>query len=228
VFPLMEDPNTFREFSIVVRQAVGMSDGWFGSGQNTQEFVQGDDVRAIATAAELHFPMEHTFSFYSMMSWLTSMATRLIDAHGDTGHGNKPEDMNRFTYWIQHLDFEEVQSQADRIRSMALVEVFQTTKKSKCSVCKEGIQRGEVMVCISEREDVRRPPSNDITGRQSNKRHFCTKSECMNQARFPGLSRNAPVVDSVPEGGGADVATELRAIQRSLRPYPNFRPIASD
>lgn len=33
--------------------------------------------------------------------------TRLIYRHGDDGYGDKPADMDRITYWFQHLNLEK-------------------------------------------------------------------------------------------------------------------------
>ena len=64
-------------------------------------------------------------------------AMRNIDMYDDTGFGDKPPDMNRFTYWIQHIDFETIQKQADRIASMPLIEVLKAEKKSKSAEVKQ-------------------------------------------------------------------------------------------
>ena len=33
---------------------------------------------------------------------------QMIDRYGETGFGNKPEDMSPTAYWVQHLDFERM------------------------------------------------------------------------------------------------------------------------
>ena len=217
------DSNMLSHAKFNIVTGVRLSETRFGRGDISEyAWVTDEDVYAVSEVAELHFPVGYTFPYAAMVNWLAGEATARIDRHGDTNYEDQPANMNRFAYQLQYqIDPDEVQAQADHIRSMPLVEVFKTTKKLKCSVCKMDVKRGEIMVYTLYRHAIRRGSDPDISGKPTMKRYCCSNSECLNKIKFRGESRNAPVVNS---GGdeAADVATELQSIQRNAPPYPRF------
>ena len=179
--------------------------------------ITDEDIHAITNVVELYFPAAHTFPFFGMVSWLAGMAAVNIKAYGDTGFGDKPSDMNRFTYWIQHIDVDTIEAQVKRVRSMPLVEVTKVEKASKCSVCKSKIKPGQAKVYVCNREALAR--KDDISGNPSgNARNYCSNPECLQKMQFPREARNAPVVNSGGEET-IDVANMVMSIQCSSPPY---------
>jgi len=76
---------------------------------------------------------------------------RLVDAYGNTGYGNKPENLHRFPYWFQHLCMVELTEFVAGImpkpHSVALTKADKPPSSAlKCTVCKTKIHRGETML----------------------------------------------------------------------------------
>lgn len=217
------DPSLFNDLKSQVRCGIRLSDTRFGRPSNEDYTVSEEDMSAIVAAAELHFEAAYTFEFFALSNWLAGEVYPNIDTFGDDGRGNKPEDMNRFTYWIQHIEFTKIQEQADHIRSLPLIEVFQATKKLPCSVCKSVVTRGGLAVYTCDRHGIRRGPEPNIDGKPSRKRNFCPHPECLGKMKFPGFCRNASVVNSATGEEALDLVAQVQSIQRSASPYPLTR-----
>ena len=97
-------------------EKVKWSNLWFESGLNraamtSAEFAEFKEVCAVAgiPASE-------------QLATLTKMSN-MLDRYGDTGYGDKPDDMSRVAYWFQHVAPEQAPS-ATSVSASAAMEVL--------------------------------------------------------------------------------------------------------
>ena len=190
------------------------------------KFISDDDVRAIIAASEVYFEADHTIQFYTLVGWITRQTYDMIFLHGDNGINNdRPADMNRFSYWYQHLSLDLIVAEVDNIRSFKpCVEVLKTDKAISCDVCKKRVCKNGVVVYTCPRFPVFYSHSmhSDSWKKDKEEKRCCSKSECINKLEFPMTCRRDAVVNSAPDDERAiDVASEVKAVQRSL---PKFAP----
>lgn len=64
-----------------------------------------EDVVAVEEFARVYVsPDSAPLRFKAFFSFCVMKASRLIELYGDDGYGDKPDDLNRMTYWLQHVN----------------------------------------------------------------------------------------------------------------------------
>ena len=71
---------------------------------NGNPSVFEDTEVVLARDAVAVFLPESDSRFLVVFTHVVSRVAQMIGWYGDDGHGNKPKEMPRFTYWFQHLD----------------------------------------------------------------------------------------------------------------------------
>ena len=119
---------------------------------NSSVFEDTEVVEARDTVAV--FLPESDSRFLVVFTHVVSRVAKKIWSYGDDGHGNKPCEMPRFTYWFQHLDTEIsaiVEHLQERPAKLSIVCIDKPASSApKCFTCKEKLVRGDF--ALQERE----------------------------------------------------------------------------
>ena len=63
----------------------------------------------VGIKAEASSLRAERIKYSKTVSAVRAAVERMIDDYGDSGFGDKPEDMCRVVYWLQHLNIERFQ-----------------------------------------------------------------------------------------------------------------------
>ena len=149
----------------------------------------------------------------------------MIGSHGDDGHGDKPKEMPRFTYWFQHQDTAKISAIVEHLQErpakLSIVCIDKPASSApKCFTCKEKLVRGDF--ALQEREYDHRglspkmaPQLVEIISKTNSKEWDwnvrVSKLRCLKTGCCVGFS-TMPVVVVVPSGKEEAARTAIHAV----------------
>ena len=109
-----------------------------------------EDVECAVTATETFLPKSDSRFFHVLRYVSLLIFDKIVHSNG-FGCCDKPDDMPRFQYWFQRLDFALIEAAIENLATKPPVRVIEINKKPpssspKCSACKVKFTRGEQMV----------------------------------------------------------------------------------
>jgi hypothetical protein len=120
---------------------------------NSSVFEDTEVVEARDTVAV--FLPESDSRFPVVFTHVVSRVAQMTGSHGDDGHGDKPKEMPRFTYWFQHQDTAEISAIVEHLQErpakLSIVCIDKPASSApKGNICKEKLVRGDF--ALQERE----------------------------------------------------------------------------
>ena len=193
---------------------------------NGNPSVFEDTEVVLARNAVAVFLPESDSRFLVVFTHVVSRVAQMIGWYGDDGHGNKPKEMPRFTYWFQHLDTAEISAIVEHLQErpakLSIVCIDKPASSApKCFTCKEKLVRGDF--ALQEREydhrGLRVPRWHLSWLKLSAKRirrsgiGMCawSKMRCLKTGCCVGFS-TMPVVVVVPSGKEEAARTAMHAV----------------
>ena len=192
---------------------------------NGNPSVFEDTEVVLAQNAVAVFLPESDSRFPVVFTHVVSRVAQMIGSHGDDGHGDKPKEMPRFTYWFQHQDTAEISAIVEHLQErpakLSIVCIDNPASSApKCFTCKERLVRGDF--ALQEREYDHRglmspkmaPQLVEIISQTNSKewdwrvrwsKMHCLKNGC---AGFSPM----PVVVVVPSGKEEAARTAIHAV----------------
>ena len=87
--------------------------------------------------------------FFPLLGDVSDRVYKLLAHYNDNGHGDKPPDLHRVTYWFQHLDVESIFAARDAIKpkppTNSIVRADRPKSTAfKCRKCKQKLERGQL------------------------------------------------------------------------------------
>ena len=116
-----------------------------------------EDAKAAITFAEAFVNDDARRTFWMAQVVLCHVALSM-QKYGDTGFGDKPPELNRVTYWAQHICTTTLEEAVVEVHHLPIDElvVFESTKPPssapKCKFCKAKIGRGTLALRVSRVE----------------------------------------------------------------------------
>ena len=214
------NPPTPAPTEATIRAAQFVSRVYFNgnpSGFEDTEVVLARDAVAV-------FLPESDSRFLVVFTHVVSRVAQMIGWYGDDGHGDKPKEMPRFTYWFQHQDTAEISAIVEHLQErpakLSIVCIDKPASSApKCFTCKEKLVRGDF--ALQEREYDHRGLSPKMAPQlveiisQTNSKEWdwrvrwskmrCLKTGCV------GFSP-MPVVVVVPSGKEEAARTAIHAV----------------
>ena len=80
---------------------------WWESGLKTAGLNSAEFAEFKEACAVTGIPASEQLATFSKM-------LKMIESYGDTGYGDKPDDMSRIAYWFQHVAPEQAASAASK------------------------------------------------------------------------------------------------------------------
>ena len=122
---------------------------------NGNPSVFEDTEVVLARDAVAVFLPESDSRFLVVFTHVVSRVAQMIGWYGDDGHGDKPKEMPRFTYWFQHQDTAEISAIVEHLQErpakLSIVCIDKPASSApKCFTCKEKLVRGDF--ALQERE----------------------------------------------------------------------------
>ena len=99
--------------------------------------------------------VDDAFRVYWFAQAILCHVANYVDNYGDTGFGDKPPELNRVTYWAQHLPTKALEEATSAIKDVPIdrVAVVESVKPPssapKCKICKTKIARGDLCLRIT-------------------------------------------------------------------------------
>ena len=204
-----DDPPTPAPTEATIRTAQFVSREYFNgnpSGFEDTEVVEARDTVAV-------FLPESDSRFLVVFTHVVSRVAQMIGSYGDDGHGNKPCEMPRFTYWFQHQDTAKISAIVEHLQErpakLSIVCIDKPASSApKCFNCKEKLVCGDF--ALQEREYDHRglrpkmaPHLVEIISKTNSKEWDwsvrVSKTRCLKTGCCVGFS-TMPVVVVVPNG----------------------------
>ena len=117
------------------------------------EFTE-EEMALLAAHTEV-YALRESPTFHAACGLVANRVANLIDRYGDTGYGDKPPDLDRATYWFQHLP-DKIAAEIAALQtppSPLSVEVATRPPSTakKCHGCKRKFERGRLHVVVAQR-----------------------------------------------------------------------------
>ena len=102
--------------------------------------------------------VDDAFRVFWFAQTILCHVANFVDNYGDTGFGDKPPELNRVTYWAQHLPTKALEEATSAIKDVPVdrVAVVESAKPPsaapKCKLCKAKIGRGDLCLRITRVE----------------------------------------------------------------------------
>ena len=192
---------------------------------NGNPSVFEDTEVVLARDAVAVFLPESDSRFLVVFTHVVSRVAQMIGWYGDDGHGDKPEEMPRFTYWFQHQDTAKISAIVEHLQErpakLSIVCIDKPASSApKCFTCKEKLVRGDF--ALQEREYDHRglspkmaPHLVEIISQTNSKewdwRVRVSKMRCLKTGCCVGFSP-MPVVVVVPNGKEEAARTAMHAV----------------
>ena len=114
----------------------------------------GAELAILADHTQLYAPRESP-TFHAACGLVAYSVADHIDRYGDTGYGDKSPELDRVTYWFQHLpdqisaDVAAIQTPPPPLSAEIATRPPSTAKK--CHGCKRKFERGRLHIVVAER-----------------------------------------------------------------------------
>ena len=215
------NPPTPAPTEATIRTAQFVSRVYFNGNPSGFE----DTEVVLARNAVAVFLPESDSRFLLVFTHIVSQVAKMIGWYGDDGHGKKPKEMPRFTYWFQHQNTAKISAIVEHLQErpakLSIVCIDKPASSApKCFTCKEKLVRGDF--ALQEREYDHRglrpkmaPHLVEIISQTNSKEwdwHVrVSKLRCLKTGCCVGFSL-MPVVVVVPSGKEEAARTAMHAV----------------